>query len=367
MTSPPPPERATDPTAARIVEALVHEALLPPQDRTSALRVVSRTLNAAPSTGPPGAEPAPSGAGLRAAVPSGDLLRRRLVEVLAYVGAGLVVSGVLLFVGLRWYLLGLGAQLAVLAVAAVLLAAAGLAVAVGSARAHGGRRADGDVRRRLASVLFTGAALTSASAVGVGVEHVRSAPMAGVSALPYLTFAMLCIVGYVLSPSLVGQLGVWVGTVVAVEDLTDWWMGDWWLSGSESVAYGSALVGIGVVWAGVTEARWWREATVGRLVGCGTAVAGAQQITSNGPSPAFGYGVYLLLAVAGFGLYLFRRAWPYLALGVVALTMSVTQAAFHWYRDSIGAPGMLLVAGVAVLGSSLLALRLWRQAPGSGG
>ncbi|MDN5794601.1 MAG: hypothetical protein L0H79_02475 [Intrasporangium sp.] len=361
MTSPPPLERSSDTTADRVVEALVHESLIPTDARTRAVSIVSQALTRPSSTVPPGAGLASAAADDRVTAP-GDAFRRVLVEVLAYVGAVLVVTAVMLFMGVRWYVMDFAAQLAVLAVTTGLLAAAGLAAIPRSVRKDGVRQPSHDIRRRLASVLLTGAAVAVALIVALVIDHVQLSTSSGAWALPYLTLALVCVVGYVLSPSLAGQLGVWFGTVFALQLALEWW-----LPADGAVGYGLTLLGIGVIWAGGVEAGWWREVTVGRLLGCGTAFVGTQTIALSGPSSALGYALCFLLAVAGFGLYLSRQAWAYLALGVAALTVSVTQAAVDWFADSIGAAGMLLVAGATLLGSSLAAMRLWREAPGSRG
>jgi hypothetical protein len=56
-----------------------------------------------------------------------------------------------------------------------------------------------------------------------------------------------------------------------------------------------------------------------------------------------------------------RRAWAYLALGVLAFTASVTEAVMDWFDGSLGVAGGLLIAGLTLIGSAALALRLRQE------
>lgn len=346
MTAPVPVERSSDATARSVVRALADESLVRPEDRLRAVHIVAEALEGRSVEPLPTAEQHPR-----------DPLRRRLTEVLAYVGAGLVVSAVLLFVGTRWQDMGFGARLALLVVAGVVLGVAGLAVVAGSDWTAGVRRPEHETRRRLASVLLTGTGATAAGIVGVVLDHVSRTETSAAWALPFTALAAVTVAGYLLSPSVVGQLGAAVGVVGAAGVL----MSTLRLE-DEAVASGLMFVTIGVLWAVVAEVGWWREETVARSLGSVLAFFGTQQLFLSGSSPTLGYALSFLLAVAGFVLYLFRRAWPYLVLGVVALTASVTEAAADWFQDSIGVAGMLLVAGMTLLVAALVAMRLRREA-----
>ncbi|HEX6485476.1 MAG TPA: hypothetical protein VF012_02095, partial [Nocardioidaceae bacterium] len=52
---------------------------------------------------------------------------------------------------------------------------------------------------------------------------------------------------------------------------------------------------------------------------------------------------------------------PYLAVGVVGVTLAVPEALLDWTEGSLGTAGVLLVAGVTLLGASLLGLRLRKE------
>ena len=72
-----------------------------------------------------------------------------------------------------------------------------------------------------------------------------------------------------------------------------------------------------------------------------------------------------LVAAAAFAVYVVRPAWPYLALGVVAVTLVVPEALLDWTDNDLGPAGAMLVTGMTLLAASLLGFRLRRDV-GSG-
>jgi hypothetical protein len=223
-------------------------------------------------------------------------------------------------------------------------------------------RADGQpVRRRLASLLFTGGAGVTAAAVvvwlidlieGRGTE-MEQGWLIGLGGAT--TLLVLSAVGYLLAPSLLGQLAVALGSVYTIPfalegmDVVD-----------QPVVIGLAFLGLGLVWLLLAENGLWREVVPGRILGSALVVIGAQ-IPVTSETPWVGYVLTLLVAAVGFGLYVVRRAWPYLAVGVVGVTLAVPEALLDWTEGSLGTAGVLLVAGVTLLGASLLGLRLRKE------
>jgi len=63
--------------------------------------------------------------------------------------------------------------------------------------------------------------------------------------------------------------------------------------------------------------------------------------------------------VGGFATFVRLREWPYLAVGVIGLTLAATEAAVDFF-DGSGAAIGLLVAGSVLLITSLIAMRLRR-------
>lgn len=338
------PTRAVPHAADLVADDLVRAGLLDTDDRDRAVATITRTLTVAAHDGAPAARPA-------------EPIRRRLAEVLGYVGGVLVVCAGVLFVGQQWADLERAQRLVLLTVVTLVLWGVGAAV-IASAGGRAAVRAPAqEVRRRLASVLLTGGAGTAAGVAGTALIGPHSPESPGRMAAVFAVLAVVALAGYLLSASAVGQLGVATGVLFAVGFALDGLD----LDRNEGLAIGVAILAIGVGWAALAELGRWREQVVARLLGCGIAFLGTQVIVASHDRMSLGYAAAFVLAVAAFGVYLTRRAWPYLTLGVVALTAAVTEAAVDLFDDALGAAGGLLVAGVALLGSSLLGLRLRRE------
>jgi hypothetical protein len=125
----------------------------------------------------------------------------------------------------------------------------------------------------------------------------------------------------------------------------------------EAIPAGLLVLAVGVVWLLLAERRVWQEVAPARLIGVVLAVVGAQ-IPLGSDSAWVAYLATALVAGAGFWVYVARRAWPYLAAGVAAVTLVVPEALLDWTEGSLGTAGVLLVAGATLLVASVLALRL---------
>ena len=317
-----------------IVDALVDEGLLGSERREDAVAVVDRVLG----TQHAGSAP----------------LRRRFAELAGYLGGVFVVSAAGIFFATQWASLGEGQQVALLAGVAVVLAAAAVAVVALAGGLPAVRAGSEPVQRRLAGVLMLGAAGTAAGAVGLQASYALEPTSDSPPLLAFLTFTALALVGYLLAPTVIGQVGIAGGAFVLVPSSLQY------LSGGdvEVVVFGLLVLSLGVGWLLLAEKEVWREVASGRVVGCVLVVVGAQVAVFDQDLRWVGYLALFLVAAAAFGTYVVRRAWPYLATGVVALTLVVPEALTDWTDDSLGPAGVLLVAGVTLLGASLLGLRL---------
>jgi hypothetical protein len=331
---------ARDSRSGRVADALVDRGLVPPELHDEAADVVEHALAA------------------RVVEPTS--LRRRLAELAGYVGAALVVAAGALFVADQWMDLSVGRQVALLAGITVVLFGAGVAVGV-TGGGFGALRADTQpVRRRLASVLLTGGAVAAAATVVtwlVDVVERRGTEMTEGSWIGVggsLTLIVLAVAGYVLAHSVLGQVAVAVGFAYLVPLTLDS------LREIESIPLGLAYLTVGLAWLLLAEKQVWRETVPARIVGALFVVVGAQ-IPVASDQAWVGYLLTLLVAVAGFAMYVARRAWPYLAVGVVGVTLAVPEALLDWTEGSLGTAGVLLVAGVTLLGASLLGLRLRQE------
>jgi len=320
-----------------VVAALVDRGLVAPERSAEAMAVVSPFLGG--EAGAAGPTP----------------VRRRLAEVAGYVGAAFVVGAAVLFLSTTWVDLGTWTQVGLLLGSALVLAGAGAAVVLTAApeAAVGRTEPAGAERRRLASVLLTGAA--GCAAFGVGVAVAETAASEELTVLLAATTALVvALVGYRLAPSSVGQLG----TAAAAVTMLPSGLGALNSDSQSIVPLAVAVLALGGVWLVAAERRWWHEVDAARVVGCLLALVGAQMPVLAGDEVWVGYLLTTAVALGAFGGYLASRAWPHLATGVVGLTLVVPEALHDLYGESLGAAGVLLAAGVTLLGAALLGLRL---------
>lgn len=272
----------------------------------------------------------------------------RLAEIAGYLGGALLLGAVALFLGGGWEDLTEASRVGVLAGLALLLLIAGALVArtAGQPVRELGRQQD-SVRRRLVSVLWTFAAASAASATGLGVGA-EGWKMPAASAVGLLVAAIT----YACVRGVVGQLGMWVGSIALVTSLIAEIGGDVGMA-----PYAVALVAVGGGWVAVGLTRLVGSREVALATGVGIALFGAQL-------PVFGdqqWVAYLLtagVALAGFLGYLSTRSWSVLTAGVIATTLVVPEALHDWTDGSVSAAGSMLVAGLTLLAASAAGLRL---------
>lgn len=329
-----------DTRTLQVVTALEDRGLLSPGRHDDALEVVDRVLGDQAVLAAP--------------------LRRRAAELAGYVGGAFVVAAAAIFFAVQFGTLSVTEQVLMLAGIAALLAAAGVGVAVSSGEGLRAVRAGLDpVRRRLAGVLFTGAAGSAAGAVGLLVDDYQTGTTAGVGAAfaAAATFGLLSLAGYLVAPTVVGQLGVAGSAAFGVPLLLDL-VGN--LTGPETAL---SVLAVGVLWLVATERGLWREVAAARVVGVTLAVLGAQLLVLDvGEQRWVGYLALALVASGAFATYAVRPAWPYLAAGVVALTLVVPEALLDWTDNELGPAGVMLATGLTLLGTSLFGLRLRHEA-----
>lgn len=321
---------STPVSARSVVTALVDRGLVAPERSAEALAVVSPLLPPDATAGSP------------------TPVRRRLAEVTGYVGAAFVVGAAVLFLSTTWADLGAGTQVVLLLASALALAGAGATVVL-----TGSRPDVGAVRRRLGSVLLTGAAACVAFGVGVALAE-TSASEEVVVVVAATTALVVALAGYRLAPSVVGQLGAAAAAVTMLPS----GLGALNSDSQSIVPLAVAVLGLGGLWLLAAERRWWHERDAARVVGCVLALVGAQMPVLAGDEAWVGYLLTSAVALAAFGGYLASRAWPHLATGVVGLTLVVPEALHDLYGESLGAAGVLLAAGVTLLVAALLGLRL---------
>jgi hypothetical protein len=275
-----------------------------------------------------------------AAAPAGP--RRLLGEIAGYLGASFVVGATLLFLGEQWDELGRGGRFAILAAMAAILFGCGLAIRF--------RWASPDsVRRRLASTLMTGGAAAAAFAGYVLTTRDDGIPLAA-----SVTGLVVVVAGYLLARSALGQIGAAVAAFAVCASLLD--LGD----DAHAWTLGLAALALGAVWAALAGWRVVTERRLGLAIAAGFGLLGAQLMVIDDVDP-LGYVLTALVAAGCFAAYTRIRDWVLLAGGVAGATLVVPEFLYDVTEGSLGASGVMLVAGVTLLAGSLAGLRIRRH------
>ncbi len=321
-----------DESADRVVDGLVADGLVAEADRARARAAVLAGLKAPDSN-----------AGLP-----------KLVEVIAYLGAALVLAAGGLFLAETWEDLGEAGQVGALAVVALVLAVAGMV-----ARPD---RTPSASRIRLASTLLTGAAVLAGCAVGLALEYAGTESdrayddvywPATIGAATTLLLSIGC---YRLASSAIGQLGILGGAFVIVTTVAPSWDGD------ESLNVGSTLAALALVWLVAAEVGAFAQRSAARAFGLVLALFGAQLVSLASSHESVGYALMVVLVAGSVALYLSRLDSAYLATAVIGLTLVVPEAVSDWTDGSLGVIGGVLVAGVTLLVASFTGYRLRAEA-----
>lgn len=327
--------RVHDTRSATVVTALVDRGLVDADRRGEALLTVEAVL------GGTVAAPAP--------------LRRRFAELAGYLGGSLVVAAAGIFLTSRWGGLTSGERVGLLGGATAVLVVAGLALVLTGKQTVASRDGRGAVRRRLTGLLFTAGAATAAATVGLQAGETLASTNSTEALLASFTLLLVAAIGYLLAPTVVGQLGIAVGAFLTVPWALDE-IGD-----IEPVAFGLLMLLAGAGWLVMAERGVWAEVASARVIGSVLALAGAQIPAFDDELRWVAYVALAAVAAAVLALFVVRPAWPYLAAGVVAVTVVVPEAVLDWTDGSLGAAGGLLVAGGTLLAASLLGLRLRQE------
>lgn len=329
------------PSAAhRVARALADRGLIRSDQLAEAREVVSSVLR-----------PAPSGPATAAdsATPT-DRVRPRLAEIGGYAGSALVVAAAFLFFLQTWATLSPTGRSVILGLITVALLGSAALVAFVAGDWRGLRAGVAEARRRLVGTLTVAGAGTAAFAVGTWVLHQQGPGAADTTSVNAgLAVALVVLVaGYALAPLVLTHLALAAVSMALVLNLLGE-LAEGRTTGAWATAAG--LITLGVVWLVLAERGVLREQTVGRLVGAALTVFGSQSLLElQDVWPA--WTLTFVLAAALFALYWWRSDWPYLAVAVVGLTVSVTEAVIDWTEGSVGAGGGVLAAGLTLLAAS---------------
>jgi hypothetical protein len=327
----------------------------PARDRLSVAldRLVDRDVLSRPQADAVLAEVA---ARSRPARPSGR--RGLLGEIAGYLGASFVVGATLLFLSEQWGVLGRPGRFLILAAMAAVLFGSGL---VSRQRAQLGD----DVRRRLSSTLMTGAAAAAGFAAFALLDQSANDLAPPSNRPPFVgtvTALVVVVAGYLLARTALGQLGMAVAAVATYSTFLE-------LVGVDSsVALGVGVLLLGVLWAGLAWRRLVAEHLFALAIAVALGLSGAQIVLFE-DRPAGNVLAYVLTAVVAggcFTAYAKVREWVLLAGGVAGATVVVPEILYDVTDGSLGASGVMLVAGLTLLAGSLVGLRI-RRDPGAGG
>jgi hypothetical protein len=285
--------------------------------------------------------------------PSDPDRRSRLSEIAGYVGGAVTAAATLLLLRQAWGDLSRPGRTMLLLILMFLLVGSGAFIGGGSLRRLVALGAEEQsARRRLVGTLFVLAAAAAAGAAGTATEQ-HGAVQASIAGL------IVAVGGYLLVPTLIGQLGCWAAALCLslslIDEVTD---------GARAVESGLAAIALGIVWAALARLDVLTEPYVGLGIGAATTLLGAQLVLTGGEYRMLSYALTAAVAVACFLGFVVVRNWLVLATGILAVVLVVPEALNDWTEGSIGSAGVLLVTGLALLAASALGLRLRREPSG---
>jgi hypothetical protein len=256
------------------------------------------------------------------------------LEILGYVGAGLLLAGAGTLVGGSWDVLSRAGKVALVASVSLALLVAGAAVGRGCRRRDG----TGPARRRIAGTLLALASVPAALAAGVAVgdDPVMLAPLTGL---------VVAVGGYAWLRSAPGLL-----VAALFSALTAATALDGWLDGAAFVlVLGAVLITIGAGWIGLALAGIAEPRRLALGVGAAIALCGAQQPLAVHSVAGWGYSATIVVAGALLALYRRTPALVLLVAGVVGVTVAVPEAVWDITDGAGGAAAILLVSGAVLL------------------
>ena len=311
----------------------------------------------------PALEPvAPPPAVAAPATPAPSAVRTRLVEAAAYLGGVLVAGGLVAFLADSWEGFTLATRVVVLLVLAVVAGGTGLVLAYAVGGGHPViREPNAAPRRRAASTLMALGAVLAAASIPVGFEgETWSVLAASLVALTLLAGAHL------VAASAVTELGMFAASVLVVRSglelvapvRPEWdGTGDYPPLWVWDLVVPSVLFLLGLAWA-VGVSRLITLPVLAEVLGLLLALEMSMQLALDRPSRWYGVAMLGLLALAGVGGFVLRRTWPWLAAGV----LSVTVASFALASDLENPALPFLVSGAVLLASAGAGAVLGRRA-----
>ena len=262
-----------------------------------------------------------------------------LAEIAGYVGGAFLVIAIAIITASKWEVFSQWQRAVLFGAIAVILF--GLGLFVGSATT---------VKSRLSGVLY-GFSAASTTATIVIIQSTNNEPT-----LAFLGGTAIALIGFYLVQSFVGHAVlfgfIFIAGIMAISDLSP--------QGSETamfVALYFLLLGTG--WLALTYFKYVDE-FLGYIFGGGTLFI-ATQVFFIDSERLISYLLMIYVAALTTWLYLRVNRWPILLTAVLTTTVGVGEFVASTLGGSLGSALGLFAAGVALVTSSLLALRNKRE------
>jgi len=153
------------------------------------------------------------------------------------------------------------------------------------------------------------------------------------------------------------HLTMMVGSTVAAASAMAWWGG--------AAATGFTVLGVGILWLALARVDAVPPRELAVMLGLLAALIGPAITSGRFPdaAPAIGLAVAVLLLVVG-GV---THEFVFTGFAVVGLLAYLTFGVSRWFGDSLKTPGVLLVAGIALLIATVVVVKRGRNAVGGHG
>lgn len=262
-----------------------------------------------------------------------------LAEIAGYVGGAFLVIAIAIITASKWEVFSQWQRAVLFGAIAVILF--GLGLFVGSATT---------VKSRLSGVLY-GFSAASTTATIVIIQSTNNEPT-----LAFLGGTAIALIGFYLVQSFVGHAVlfgfIFIAGIMAISDLSP--------QGSETAMFVALyFLLLGTVWLALTYFKYVDE-FLGYIFGGGTLFI-ATQIFFIDSERLISYLLMIYVAALTTWLYLRVNRWPILLTAVLTTTVGVGEFVASTLGGSLGSALGLFAAGVALVTSSLLALRNKRE------
>ncbi|MFM7068300.1 MAG: DUF2157 domain-containing protein, partial [Actinomycetes bacterium] len=270
------------------------------------------------------------------------------VEVIAYLGAALIVAAIIAILSRSWQDVPQVGRLVLIAVPTAVGFGAGWFL-----------RSQAGPLSRLASVLWLLAlgGVAGVTVVALDRTDVSNETTATVVLSLVASAALIAWWFQRQALQLLALIGTSTGLIAAVMQQ----------SGVERTSwFGVVLIGLGLVWFLQSRVPMLQPALAGTVAGLVVAYIGTQMIASD--REVLGLGLAVGGAVALMAVSIFDDSTVELLLGAFALFTTLPSLLQVWFGGSVGAPIALLICGLVLVGVALrIARRRTRPGPGGSG